>query len=310
MPPPLRFDPRERKPFASCEHQNFLKCLPGIHQPSCYQHRRLPPGYPSAPAPTLIGCELLKSAPSRTVTRETPAKRRDYTPKASSVNNLSCAPPAVRRTIGSLQRRWRRPRRGLVLAHDASAPAAPATLHCSRYNTATAAPTPVAADRFADSHSHAVAHPEEPPRPPPSAGAMARPARRRRAHSPHREALAVLPWHARRRHRRLSRGGRRPGTWFPSAAPKEWSPRAFALTRGAGGLDRRRARRHRSGASRRHPGHASKPIFARATTRAIAWSAGNVPDSADVRADLAHRLRPREGQFAADHRRGRPAAAR
>ena len=47
--------------FASCEHQNFLKCLPGFPRPSCYQQNRIRPGYPSAPAPTLIGCELLKS---------------------------------------------------------------------------------------------------------------------------------------------------------------------------------------------------------------------------------------------------------
>ena len=86
LPPPLRFDPRGQKLFASCEHQNFLKCLPGFHRPRRCQRRRLRPRCPSTPAPTLIGCEFLKNRPARTDNRETPAERRDYTSKSGPVN--------------------------------------------------------------------------------------------------------------------------------------------------------------------------------------------------------------------------------
>src|SRR6187401_3172242 len=59
--------------------------------PAC----RLPPATQGVPAPTLIGCELLKSEPSRAVTcraQEFPAKRRDYTLKTGSVNSLASTP--------------------------------------------------------------------------------------------------------------------------------------------------------------------------------------------------------------------------
>ena len=49
--------------FASCEHQNFLKCLPGFRLRNRCRHCKLSPECPSAPAPTLIGCELLKIRP-------------------------------------------------------------------------------------------------------------------------------------------------------------------------------------------------------------------------------------------------------
>ena len=78
-PPPPRFDPREQKLFASCEHQNFLKCLPGFHRRRCCQHLRLRPGYPRAPVPTLIGCEFLKSALARLHPGSTSKEARLYT---------------------------------------------------------------------------------------------------------------------------------------------------------------------------------------------------------------------------------------
>ena len=78
-----------RSVFASCEHQNFLKCLPGFHGPRCCQRRLLWPGCPSTPVPTLIGCEFLKNRLARTDNRETPAERRDYTSKWRPVNTPS-----------------------------------------------------------------------------------------------------------------------------------------------------------------------------------------------------------------------------
>ena len=81
-----------RSVFASCEHQNFLKCLPGFHRPRCCQRCLLWPGCPSTPVPTLIGCEFLKNRLARTDNRETPAERRDYTSKSKLVNS-SCAIP-------------------------------------------------------------------------------------------------------------------------------------------------------------------------------------------------------------------------
>jgi hypothetical protein len=57
--------------------------------PAC----RLPPVTHRVPAPTLIGCELLKSEPTRgsyTCLREFPAKRWDYTSKPGPVNILCC----------------------------------------------------------------------------------------------------------------------------------------------------------------------------------------------------------------------------
>jgi hypothetical protein len=82
-----------RSVFASCEHQNFLKCLPGFHGPRCCQRHLLRPGCPSTPVPTLIGCEFLKNRPARTDHREPPAEKRDYTSKRGPVNTPSTDSP-------------------------------------------------------------------------------------------------------------------------------------------------------------------------------------------------------------------------
>ena len=78
--------------------------LPSIKPlPAC----RLPPVTQGVPAPTLIGCELLKSEPSRAVmqcAQEFPAKRRDYTLKTGSVNSVSSTPACARGwRIGTLR---------------------------------------------------------------------------------------------------------------------------------------------------------------------------------------------------------------
>jgi hypothetical protein len=52
--------------FASYEHQNFLNISPGIRPCSrsyVSAATGFQPGYPSTPAPTLIGCEFLKNRP-------------------------------------------------------------------------------------------------------------------------------------------------------------------------------------------------------------------------------------------------------
>jgi hypothetical protein len=89
--------PQARTPFASREHQNFWKYPPSFHPPCRRQHSTLPPRHPSAPAPTLIGCILLKNWPPGHIAQETPAKRRDYTSKRRSVNNFGRDARSLRR---------------------------------------------------------------------------------------------------------------------------------------------------------------------------------------------------------------------
>jgi hypothetical protein len=71
-----------------------------------------------------------------------------------------------------------------------------------------------------------------------------------------------------------------PGAWFPRAVEKEWAPRMFTLARGSGGLEREMFVVTASG------GGALVTVetdFRASDYAAVAWSATNVPDSADVR---------------------------
>jgi hypothetical protein len=71
-----------------------------------------------------------------------------------------------------------------------------------------------------------------------------------------------------------------PAAWFPSATPKEWSPRVFALARGAGGIERDALIVTATG------GGVLVTVetdFRSSDYAAIAWMATNVPDDVDVR---------------------------
>jgi hypothetical protein len=144
-------------------------------------------------------------------------------------------------------------------------------------NPASAA---AAADRSADFHAHAVAHPEEPPRPRTNAATGAIPAAAFPA-IPYWEALAFLVAAL-----AVTVVGYLvvvvPGAWFPSAETKAWAPREFALSRGSGTLDRGAL------AVTANPAAGGVLItvdtdFRSADYPAVAWSAVNVPDDADVR---------------------------
>lgn len=71
-----------------------------------------------------------------------------------------------------------------------------------------------------------------------------------------------------------------PGAWFPSAESKEWSPRAFALARGAGGIDRDALIVTSSGGGVLV---SLETDFRSSDYTAIAWIATNVPENADAR---------------------------
>ena len=90
----MRFHPLQNESdFSSYEHLTFPS------SPIDAGLRRLPPGRLVTPAPTLIGCELLKNWPvSRTPPRDSPgapktaAKRRDYTTFRDPVNTFPASP--------------------------------------------------------------------------------------------------------------------------------------------------------------------------------------------------------------------------
>ena len=125
---------------------------------------------------------------------------------------------------------------------------------------------------------NAVAHPEEPPRPPPVAVPGRTPNSPRRE-NPYRDALAalgaafvaiVLGYLA----------FAAPDGWFSGAAPKEWSPRTFAIARGTGGIDRDALS---ITASSGGVLVTVETDFRASDYAAVAWSATNVPDNVDVR---------------------------
>jgi hypothetical protein len=71
-----------------------------------------------------------------------------------------------------------------------------------------------------------------------------------------------------------------PDAWFPSATTKQWSPRTFALARGAGGIERDALVVTASGGGVL----VTVETDIRASDyAAIAWTATNAPDNADVR---------------------------
>jgi hypothetical protein len=71
-----------------------------------------------------------------------------------------------------------------------------------------------------------------------------------------------------------------PDAWFPSATPKEWSPRMFAVARGTGAIDRDALIVTAGGAGVLVT---LETDFRASDYPAIAWSAANVPDDVDVR---------------------------
>ncbi|MEO8303887.1 MAG: hypothetical protein ABI724_07180 [Betaproteobacteria bacterium] len=124
-----------------------------------------------------------------------------------------------------------------------------------------------------------MANPDEPPRPLPNAAADAAPATA--PWNPQREALAFFV-------AALAivivgcLAATVPGRWFPGGSQKEWSPREFVLARGAGGLERDTFVVSNAGGS----GSVLVTVetdFRSSDFGAIAWTATNVADGADVR---------------------------
>jgi hypothetical protein len=123
-----------------------------------------------------------------------------------------------------------------------------------------------------------VAHPEEPPRPPPATApnATSTNAGRERPYLGAMVALGaafvviVFGYLA----------AIAPDAWFPSVTAKDWPSRAFAVARGTGRLERDALIVTASGGGVLV---AVETDFRASDYAAIAWTATNVPDDADVR---------------------------
>ena len=150
----------------------------------------------------------------------------------------------------------------------------------SRYNEVRSRWPRVGVIRTADSDADAVAHSEEPPRPPTHAVTSAASHAASPMH-PLREGLACFVIAL-----VVSIVGYLalvvPGAWFPSASPKEWSPRQLGVARGAAALEHDALVVAASGGT----GGVLVNVetdFRSSDYPTIAWTASNIPEQANVR---------------------------